>query len=339
VDFADIKQEFDDTNKEYFDELQEELGDEYRQYADMFKNSEEIKKEIEEIKEFLFRYNIDNLEEFSRQITSIGDRQTVLSLKKILENARNLCNIIRQNEHTELVNQLDYHRIQELYRLVNDRLSYLNMLETLENNVEAANIVNMALEDIEFVFEKTESSEMIIADRFRDQMVRTRSAMQECFDKKDPAYIALYEELERIFKKKKLSDIGSKEISENIMLLKGIYDKITEINRRNNLLKAKYDGDKKYVRIHKRILERSISGAVRESIINKALLRIKESTDEKLINNRDYLSNESYFEQMLMPFINAAFNLEGIKMDVRGLKDIDYLVAAEYLNEYRGEIA
>lgn len=339
VDFADIKQEFDDTNKEYFDELQEELGDEYKNYSDMFKDAEEIKREIEEIKDKLFVFDIDNLEEFSRQITAISSRDTVLALKKVLENARNLCNIIRQNEHNDLIDKLDYYRINQLYNLVNERLAYLNMLDTLENNVEATNIVNLALEDIEFVFEKTESSELIIADRYRDQMVKTRTAMQECFDKKDPAYVSLYEELERIFKQKKLSELSSHELSDNIMLLRGIYDRITEINRRNNLLKAKYNGDKKYARVHKRIIERTRPGAVRESIINKALLIVKGKTDEKLVDNRDYLTNDDYFSSMLMPFVCDAFESNGINMDSKGLKEIDYLVANEYLTEYRGEIA
>jgi type I restriction enzyme R subunit len=123
------------------------------------------------------------------------------------------------------------------------------------------------------------------------------------------------------------------------MLLRGIYDRITDINRRNNLLKAKYNGDKKYVRIHKRIIERTRPGSVRESIINQALMIVKTKIDEKLMNNKDYLTHDDYFSNMLMPFVYDAFENNGIKMDAKGLKEIDYLVANEYLTEYRGEIA
>ena len=49
---------------------------------------EEIKQEIEAIKDILFSFNIENAEEFSRQLNQIQDRTTVLALKKALADAR-----------------------------------------------------------------------------------------------------------------------------------------------------------------------------------------------------------------------------------------------------------
>jgi type I restriction enzyme R subunit len=95
VDFADIRKEFDKTNKDYFDELQSELGDEIEHYSNLFKSAEEIAQEIEAIKDILFRFNIENAEEFSKQLSQIQDRATVLALKKALADARNLYNLIR----------------------------------------------------------------------------------------------------------------------------------------------------------------------------------------------------------------------------------------------------
>jgi type I restriction enzyme R subunit len=90
VDFADIRQEFDATNKAYFDELQAELGDEMEHYSHLFKSQEEIAAEIEHIKDILFRFDTDNAEVFSEQISVIQDRETVLALKKVLINMQNL---------------------------------------------------------------------------------------------------------------------------------------------------------------------------------------------------------------------------------------------------------
>ncbi|WP_238555049.1 hypothetical protein [Chryseobacterium sp. P1-3] len=42
---------------------------------------------------------------------------------------------------------------------------------------------------------------------------------------------------------------------ENIAILSRIYDEVKELNRKNNNLKDKYEGDEKYVRLHKRLLE------------------------------------------------------------------------------------
>jgi type I restriction enzyme R subunit len=101
VDFADIRQEFDDTNKAYFDELQAELGDEMEHYSQLFKSPQEITAEIEHIKDVLFRFDIENAEHFSQQISEIQDRETLLALRKALADAKSLYNLIRlQGEYS-----------------------------------------------------------------------------------------------------------------------------------------------------------------------------------------------------------------------------------------------
>lgn len=105
VDFADIRKNFEETNRAYFDELQSELGDEMETYSNLFKSKEEIEEEIKDIKEKLFEYDLKNAELFSRQISQIEDRETVLEIKKALGNAKNLYNIIRLYGHFELLYQ------------------------------------------------------------------------------------------------------------------------------------------------------------------------------------------------------------------------------------------
>jgi type I restriction enzyme R subunit len=95
VDFADIKKEFDKTNQAYFNELQEELGDEMESYSQLFKTQEEIEQEIQEIKEVLFHFDTINAEAFSQQISQIADRSEMLRITKVLNNAKNLYNLIR----------------------------------------------------------------------------------------------------------------------------------------------------------------------------------------------------------------------------------------------------
>ena len=63
-------------------------------------------------------------------------------------------------------------------------------------------------------------------------------------------------------------------MKQNIGSLQQIFDKVTELNRKNNLLKAKYENDAKYARIHKRILEKGTM-TKRESEICETLLEIK----------------------------------------------------------------
>jgi type I restriction enzyme R subunit len=154
VDFADIRKEFDKTNKDYFDELQSELGSEIEHYSSLFKSAEEIAQEIEAIKDILFSFNIENAEEFSRQLSQIQDRATVLALKKALADARNLYNLIRLQGEYGLLQQLDFHKLSQLYRETCNHLDLLNLKEAIESASDTSNLLNVALEEVLFKFTK-----------------------------------------------------------------------------------------------------------------------------------------------------------------------------------------
>src|SRR5699024_6559117 len=103
VDFADIKAAFDATNEAYLKELKKEVGEEnIDTYTGLFENNEEIIEKMKDIKEVLFGYDCSNAEEFSRQLNEIDDRETLLILKKSLEQAKSLANVVRTFGDDEL---------------------------------------------------------------------------------------------------------------------------------------------------------------------------------------------------------------------------------------------
>ncbi|MFZ1323496.1 MAG: HsdR family type I site-specific deoxyribonuclease [Ignavibacteria bacterium] len=335
VDFADITKEFDKTNKAYFDELQDELGDEFTHYSNIFKTTEEIENELEEIKEKLFHYDLKNAENFSQQISEVEDRKTVLEIKKALESAKNLYNVIRMYGHDELLQIVDFKKLNQLYNETSHHLDLLNLKHALENKTDISNLLNVALEDIVFMFRKKSENEMVIADELKDILKKTREALGRNFDKGDPEFVTLYEELKRLFNQKNLDEITQDEMKENINSLQDIYEKATEQNRKNNLLKAKYESDEKYARMHKRILEKG-NITNRESEINKILMEIKNQTDEKILNNENMLSNEEFFSKDIIRTILNSF--ENRKIDIE-LESADYIknrLVNDYLNEYKG---
>ncbi|HQV23008.1 MAG TPA: DEAD/DEAH box helicase family protein, partial [Agitococcus sp.] len=126
VDFADISAEFEKTNKAYFDELQADPDNEMEHYSNLFKSEAEIEQEIEQIKDALFLFDIANAENFSKQISQIQDKSQVQSIKKALENAKALYNLIRLSGHVELLDKLDFQRINWLYREASNHLELLN---------------------------------------------------------------------------------------------------------------------------------------------------------------------------------------------------------------------
>jgi type I restriction enzyme R subunit len=338
VDFADISREFDKTNKAYFDELQGELGDEMQFYTNLIKSKEEIEAEIKDIKEKLFHYDLNNAELFSQQISQIEDRTKVLEIKKALENAKNLYNLIRLYGHFDMLEKVDFKKLNLLYNETARHLELLNLKESVQNNVDTTNLLNVALENVLFMFRKVKEEEMVIADQLKDTLRKTREALGGNFDQNDPEFVSLYDELKRLFDKKNLDEITQEDMKNNIDSLQQIFDKISELNRKNNLLKAKYENDTKYARIHKRILEKG-NISKRESEICETLLDIKKLVDDKVLINTQMLNNESYFEKLLIQMVISSFGKNNIELDPESAKYINSCLVKEYINEYFGRHA
>lgn len=333
VDFADIRKEFDATNKAYFQELQDELGDEFTSYSNIFLSKEEIETEIVNIKDKLFRFDLQNAEIFSQQITAIQDKKQLLEIKKALSSAKNLYNMIRLMGHYDLLEKIDFKKLATLYNETENHINLVNLKDSLENSTDTTNLLNVALEDVIFTFRKVSEEEMVIADKLKNTLKKTREELSRNFDKFDPEFVALYDELKRLFDKKNLDEITQDEMNKNIHSLEMIYRAITDLNRRNNQLKVKYKGDEKFARLHKRILRENRTNA-REVTIFDALMQIKEKADDTVMSNAPMVENEGYFTRFMSPIVIGAFEKNGVKLDLEAARNINQLAAQEYLYQF-----
>jgi type I restriction enzyme R subunit len=339
VDFADIQKEFDKTNRDYFNELQSELGDEIEHYSNLFKSKEEIESDIEEIKDTLFYFDTNNAEAFSRQINQINDRQEMLNIAKALNTAKSLYNLIRLTGNYELLEKLDFKLLHKLSTEANNRLQLINLKQSLDANEDTTNLLNVALEDVIFAFTKIKEEEMVLADKLKNTLQRTREMLGGNFDPKDPTFISLKEELERLFKKKNLSEVTKEEMEQNIKALNAIYDSAKEMERKNQLLRAKYANDAKYARIHKRLMEKDPL-TDKEAKLLEVLQSIKSEVDNHIMQNANILSNESFAEKMMARIVvNQIRNKFKMEVNAEQSKRIYHMIAKEYLNEFNGRAA
>jgi type I restriction enzyme R subunit len=339
VDFADIVEEFNKTNQAYFNELQSELGDELVHYSNLFKSREEIEKEIEEIKEILFRFDTSNAEIFSKQISEISSRDQMLEIAKALNNAKSLYNLIRLSGNYALLEKLDFQKLSMLARVANDRLTMINQHELMQSSDEATNLLNIALEDVIFAFRKVKEEEMVLADKYRNILQRTREALARNFDQKDPEFISLKEELERLFKKRNLSEVTKEEMEKNINALNSIYERHKEIERRNQLYRTKYGNDEKFARIHKRLMEKEPL-TPKESKLFEVLNSLKNEVDTQILQNSNILENESFVEKMILRIVVDQFmKKHQIPLDPDTSKRINSIIVKEYMNEFMGKAA
>jgi type I restriction enzyme R subunit len=339
VDFADIREEFNKTNRDYFNELQEVLGNEIEHYSNIFKSKEEILGEIADIKEALFHFDTQNAEIFSQQVSEISDPKKMTEIVKALGNAKSLYNLIRLFGHYELLEKIDFKKLSILYREASNHLQLINQKEAVENSTDTTNLLNVALEDIIFKFHKIGEEELILADQLKDTLRKTREELANNFDKKDPEFVSLYEELERLFKKKKLEEVSQEEMKANIGALKDIHAKILELNRQNRLLQAKYNNDPKYCRIHKRLREKG-GLTKRETQLFEALQSVKSEADLQVLQNSKLLENEGYLDKMMIRLvINQFVKQNNIPLNPETSKFINNLVVQEYTNEFHNRIA
>jgi type I restriction enzyme R subunit len=147
----------------------------------------------------------------------------------------------------------------------------------------------------------------VLADKLKNTLRQTREALADNFDQQDPKFVTLREELERLFKKKKLSEVSQEDMTAQHRRPQRHSRQVKELNRQNNQLRAKYRGDAKYTRIHKRLQERGALSQTERRLF-EALNGVKAQADEQVLQNTQLLNNERYFEGLMQPIVIGEFH-------------------------------
>ena len=338
VDFADISAEFEKTNQRYLAELQDELGDEGQFYSNLFKSAEEIAASIAAINQALFAFDTSNAEVFSRQISQIQDRGQLLALKNALAQARELYNTIRLQGQYEHLQALDFEKLNKLYRVADDALALFNLKERAESGEVDPGLLAQALENIVFRFVKIGQAEMLLADQLKNSLRHTREVLSSNFDQNDPEFIALYDELKRLFHHKNLQEISQADIQANTAALDALAAKAQELNRQNDLLRQKYAGDAKFARIHKRLLVQGTFAGVPAPALHSTLMGIKTQADAIVSASADRLHNESFFlaDMQQIALKQTQAHLGGaMPISLPAIHTLSALLHSQYQAEYQ----
>jgi len=178
-----------------------------------------------------------------------------------------------------------------------------------------------------------------LSDKLKHILQKTRESLGGNFDPKDPEFVSLKEELERLFEKKNLNEVTKEEMDHNIKELNRIYNKSKELERKNQLLKAKYDNDEKYARLHKRLMEKDpLTDS--ESKLFEALQSLKKETDIQILQNANVLENQSFVKRMMSRLIvDELKNKHNLPLDIERTEFINGLMIKEYMNEFYGRAA
>lgn len=343
VDFADISAEFEATNQAYFRELNQEYNenldgeDPENIFGSLFMSKAEIDQRISDAQLAVADYSTENLEVFSQQITAVEDKRELNQLKKSLESAREVYNVARLLGYTEILEKLDFKILSKLITMVADRLKLLNLCDA-KNDINSQELLNTAIEDVIFTFTKTGEEELkLLSQELHSTATKTRHELDKNFNKKDPEWVELYDAWLELLNKHHI-DPDSESLEKmrfESAELKKIFDKIRELNRKNDMLCKKFGGDEKFAKLFK---NQQPTGRVSDNLpLYNLLSEAKEKIDARLVNMQDMLSNPGYFRQATGEDVIEVYETNGYKVSPGLVSKLAQNTADEYLNEYKGE--
>lgn len=355
IDYADIKQNFEQTNEAYLKELNRfndpnevGKGNETDTFKQVLENPAELIQQMQEVQQVLFNYTTDNAEVFSSEISTIEDKQELLKLKKVLISARDCYNIVRTFGDDDLkaaFAKMELTKLPSLISEVQHHIDSINQKEMFSND-DTTLLVNEAMEDITFNFSKISEEELKLVggkEAVTEKYRKTVRAFTTNIDPEDPEFITLQEAFLQRFKEHGFEPKSISEIEEQGKELEGILKKLNELQMRNSALLKKYNGDSKFARVHKRIREENIERKAtnRKPIVSEmdmsimnVLLSIKSDIDQKVYDRNDILKKDAFFEQTVMTQIKAGIDKLGIASEREDRVFIQTRITKQYLNQY-----
>ena len=347
VDFVNIKENFDSTNDRYLRELNrtadQTVPEAKKPGQTILVSKEDVITKIDQVKSVLFNFTTDNMEEFRKEIDEVENKDSLYELRGTLSEAKAIINQVRSfgdEETKSKIAALPLGAIPTLITEVTHRIERINLMENTEHKADVSGIINVALSELEFEFKKGLSEELrIIVNDIRERCERVQQEFEANFDTKEDRYVSLADEFRKYFRKKGFVPQSTEEAKASIKYMDEVMKKIREINRRNNVLKSKYKGDERFVRIHKRIEEQNRQHPERPIIskqeyeIAESLTKMKDEIDNMLFANINILDNETVFQQDVLSRISIQLNDMNIHADIQARKYLGKLIATEYLQQ------
>ena len=357
IDFADIKKNFEETNEAYIKELNrfnntEEIGEDNLPdlFTHVIEDKEYLINQMRKAREVLFNYTTNNLEEFSSEISTIEDKEVLLELKKVLTEAKDCCNLVRtfgDDELKEVFKKIEILKLPQMLSEVQRHIDLINQKELFKENQETKAIINEAMNEITFSFRKISEEEMKLISGGMELNEKWRKAIfgfTENIDKEDPEYITLQEAFMKKFREKGFVIDNVEEFYKKSKELDEVIKKLEELKRKNKVLMNKYRGDKKFVRVHKRISEENkkrekenkspVISTENEDIMNM-LNNIKDDVDRKVYDRNDILKKDAYFSQTVMTELSKSIRNMGFSSDREDRDFIKSRIVKEYMAQYR----
>ncbi len=362
IDFADIKQNFQETNEAYMLELNRynDVDVQGQQITDTFasviEDKDAIIAQMKEIKQVLFDYSYDNAEDFSSEISTLEDKAQLIELKNALNAAKDMANLVRtfgDEEMKEKFAKVEITKLPLLLQEVQRRIDMINQKEAFKTSEETKLHINEAMLNVEFRFASIGSEEMKMIGSGDDLKLKFQTAIHafiDNMDPDDPEFITIQEAFRQRFKEHGFTIDSMAKFNEQTAALDEILQKLKALDFKNRQLLKKYNGDTKFARVHKRIREenekrkqenKQVLFSQYDDDIMQMLTTIKTDVDAKVYDRNDILKRDAYFEQTVLMLINNCVlaHFPNLQPEYEDYKFIERRISQQYLNQYHDTYA
>ena len=306
VDFADISKEFDKTNRAYLEELNQEYdtsltgenGEDV--FGSLFVPAEEISQELSKTERILMDYPTSNLEFFSQSIDDIKDRKQLNELRKALESVKQYYNIARLLGYDHLIKQIDITQIATLLNVISRRLLTLSLIDK-PDDFSSRTLLNLAMSETSFSFVKIAEEELrLAANDLEDLKRRVAGGIIKQRDEKDPEWVFLYEEFQRIMKKHLIhgqEGYTMENIKEIQKEYEDLFRSVEDYHTRLRRLTMNFGGDEMAARSYKHVTNSTMVSEY--PAVYHVIKDSKVVLDHKIGQNQGVLDNEDFFKKLI----------------------------------------
>ena len=306
IDFADISKEFDKTNRAYLEELNQEYditltgenGEDV--FGSLFVPADEIAQELSKTEQILIDYPTENLEYFSQAINDIRDRKQLIDLRKALESIKQYYNIARLLGYHHLIEQIDITQVATLLNILSRRMLTLSLIDK-PADFSSQMLLNLAMSETSFSFVKIAEEELrLAANDLEDWRRRVAGRIKKQRDEKDPEWVSLYEEFQRIMQKHFIygqEGYTMENIKETQKDYEELFKSVEDYRTRMRRLTMNFNGDEMAARSYKHVTN---STTVSEFLaIYHVIKGSKVRLDRKIGKNQGVLDNEDFLKKMI----------------------------------------
>ena len=242
---------------------------------------------------------------------------------------KDLYNVIKAFGYTELLGRIKIDRVSKMIHEVDRRIDIINL--TNKENKDTANMLNVALADVDFNFRKISEEELVIADKYKQKFDEVRKEFLLNIDKDDYKYISLFREYNNLFTSTNFEDLTTDDMNNNTIKLDDLMKRIHALNESNSRLLVKYLGDEKYVKIHKRVMEKLPN--FNQVDLHEILIKLKNQIDDILLRKFDIMDTESYFKQTITPMTIDEFEEHNVPIVIDEIQFFTEVIVETYLAE------